>query len=361
MSFNPDMPKRRPPYLQKHTSRHGRVNWYVRIGRGPKIRIRGEYGSPDFINAYNAAISGQPVQSKTKLQPHTMAWLIGRYKESALWALSSPGTKKQRDHFYQGLLKTAGDVPYSAIQKIHIINAIDKRKETPGAANNYLRAVRALFKWAVDADYIKEDPTAGVKKLQYQSKGFPAWTMDEVDQFRDCWPAGTRERLAMELLFWTGLRRSDVVRLGRQHIKDGVAMLVAEKTKEQLYLTIPNDLQRLIDRSPTGDLAIISTESGNPRNKDAFGNWFRKICTEAGVSKSAHGLRKLAASVLAEAGGTEKELQAAFGWRSERQSQLYTRAADRKHLSMQASKKRENQTAMLPPIVKVGASARKKK
>ena len=347
------MARRRLLYLHKQITRHGKVIWYVRRGHGRRIRIYGDYNSQEFIKEYHAAISGNPVIKPRTVEKHTLEWLISRYRQSAIWELSSPATKKQRDNFYYNIISSSGNVPYKAVKRSDILTAIDNRRSTPGAANNFLKSVKALFKWAKDAGYIDYDPTEGVKKLQYQSKGFPAWNILDVSKFREFWPIGSRERLAMEILLWTGLRRSDVVRLGKQHIKNGMALLVAEKTKEQLYITIPPDLQILIDNSPTGDLALISTESGNPRNKDAFGNWFRGICNKAGVTKSAHGLRKLAASLLAEAGGTEKELQAVFGWKSDRQSQLYTRGADRKHLAIQASKKRGNVNPIPSPIVKV--------
>jgi hypothetical protein len=34
------------------------------------------------------------------------------------------------------------------------------------------------------------------------------------------WPIGTKERVWRDVLFFTGLRRGDAVRLGRQHVRD---------------------------------------------------------------------------------------------------------------------------------------------
>jgi integrase len=62
----------------------------------------------------------------------------------------------------------------------------------------------------------------------------------------------------------------------------------------------------------------------------------------AGVlDKSAHGLRKTAATRAAENGATTHELMAIFGWVDIKEAEIYTRAANRKRLAAQAMKKLE--------------------
>src|SRR5215470_18914946 len=72
-----------------------------------------------------------------------------------------------------------------------------------------------------------------------------------------------------------------------------------------------------------------------------FGNWFRDRCDEAGIPAgySAHGLRKLAATRLADTGATAHELKAWFGWKSLRQAEVYTTKADAKRLAVEAGRK----------------------
>ena len=123
-----------------------------------------------------------------------------------------------------------------------------------------------------------------------------------------------------------------------------------------IYITITDELAYIIDQSPTGDLAFISTATGSPMKKESFGNWFRKACKAAGIDKSAHGLRKTAATLLAEAGGTGKELMAAFGWKSERMAAFYTLEADRKRLSLRASTKRMDDKSAIIQLKKIEIS-----
>ena len=53
------MPRPRPPYLHHETTRHKRRVWYVRIGRGPRIRLKADFGTPQFEAEYQAAIRGE--------------------------------------------------------------------------------------------------------------------------------------------------------------------------------------------------------------------------------------------------------------------------------------------------------------
>ena len=75
-----DMPRPRPPHLHRETTRHGRATWYVRIGKGPRIRLRAEFGSPEFKAEYQAAIGGEkPAGKLTTARAGSLQWLIERY------------------------------------------------------------------------------------------------------------------------------------------------------------------------------------------------------------------------------------------------------------------------------------------
>jgi integrase len=101
-----------------------------------------------------------------------------------------------------------------------------------------------------------------------------------------------------------------------------------------LELPIPPELQRIIDASPTGDLNVLTTEYGKPFTAAGFGGWFRERCDSAGLPHcSAHRLRKAAATSLAEAGASAHQLMAWFGWRSLKEAERYTRAANQKKLA----------------------------
>ncbi|ACL62096.1 tyrosine-type recombinase/integrase [Methylobacterium nodulans] len=327
------MPRSRPPHLVREVTRHGRPVWYVRVGQGKRIRMREPYGSPEFWRDYRLAVEGTPPPAGKGPAPGTLSWLLAKYVESAEWSDFSAATRKQRHAIYRAIEKTAGHEPIKLIDRRAILNGRDRRRDRPHAANVFIKAMRALFSWAVDRGYVATDPTAGVKMLAGENDdvGFHTWTEEELARFEARWPLGTRERLAFDILLYTGLRRGDAVRLGRQHVK-GDAFSIRTVTRPILP-----QLAASIAATKTGDLAFIVRMDGHPFVKEGFGNWFREACRAAKVPGSAHGLRKAGARRAAEAGATEMQLNALFGWRpGSRESATYTRTADNARLAREA-------------------------
>ena len=139
------------------------------------------------------------------------------------------------------------------------------------------------------------------------------------------------------MLLYTGLRRGDAVRFGRQHIRDGIGTIKTEKSGFTLTVTLPilPVLAETLAAGPCGDLTFIAGERGQPLTKESFGNLFRAACREAGVPGSAHGVRKVAATRAANSGATVAQLEAIFGWSGGQMASHYTRSADRKRLALE--------------------------
>lgn len=337
-----EMPRPRPLYLQQHITPAGKTLWYVRVGKGKRTRIFGEYGSPEFMEAYHAARAGLPVPDK-RLDSASLEWLIQRYRETARWQKGlSDATRRQRDNIFAGVIKQSGTVPYRAIERSVLLKARERREDTPAQARNFLDAMRGLFRWALAAGHVKTDPTVGVGNPKRKAgKGFVAWTEADVTSYESRWPIGTKERVWLDVLLYTGLRRGDAVRLGWQNIKEGVATLYTEKSGELIAVTLPilPVLARTLEAGPTGDLSLICGVRRLPLSKEVFGNFFRDAARSAGVNKSAHGVRKIAATRAANNGATVAELEAIFGWVGGGMASLYTREADRKRLAQGAIEK----------------------
>ena len=260
------MPRHRPPFLQRRVSRHGVTAWYVRIGKGPLIRIRAAFGTPEFDVEYQAAVSGnaraqKDTAARTSTKVGTLAWLIERYRETAAWAELRPATRRNRDNHFRRVIANAGQQPYRAITQTVIEKGKERRAATPAQARNYLDAVRGLFRWAKDAKLVGTDPTDGVRNpKRKKGKGFLKWTEGDVEKYYARWPLGTRQRVWVDVLMYTGGRRGDAVTIGRQHVnKNGICTFVTEKSGELVPVTIPilPVLQRTLDAGPTGDLAFI--------------------------------------------------------------------------------------------------------
>jgi integrase len=164
----------------------------------------------------------------------------------------------------------------------------DEKVDRPEAANGLVKALRQLFKWACDPTValLDRNPARDIAYLKSGSEGFHSWTIDEVRQFEERHPVGSRARLMLALLLYTGQRRSDVGRLGRQHIREGRLVFVhAPVRRNPIRLEIPilPELQRIIDASPVGDLAFLVTEFNRPFSQPGFGNKMRRWCDQAGL------------------------------------------------------------------------------
>lgn len=337
------MPKPRFPFLNHEQSRHGRMVWYFRRGKGPRIRIDAEFGTPEFEAAYRAALAGDPPKTRGAGKAHvgTLAWLLERHRDSTAWGDLSTATRRQRENIYRQVMAKAGAERAEAINQKSIAAGRDARKDTPAQARVFLDAMRGLFRWAHDAGLVAADPTAGVKNPKKRSgPGFPVWTEEDVAAYERRWPLGTKERVWLAVLLYTGLRRGDAVRLGRQHVRSGVATLVTEKTGQEVTLPLLPELLEALRAGPTGDLAFICGERGGAFTKESFGNVFKDACRAAGLpARSAHGVRKIGATRAADNGATVAQLEAIFGWSGGGMAALYTRAADRRRLAIGAMEK----------------------
>jgi integrase len=131
-------------------------------------------------------------------------------------------------------------------------------------------------------------------------------------------------------LLYTGQRRSDIVQMGRQHIRDGILHLRQQKTGAPLAIPLHPALQAVLNATVSEHLTFLTTRGGSPFTPAGFTNWFREVCNEAGLPKgiSAHGLRKAACRRLAEAGCSANVIAAISGHRSLNEVQRYTAAAD---------------------------------
>jgi integrase len=337
------VPRPRPPHLVRQVSRHGKPVWYVRVGHGQRIRLKSPYGSPEFDAEYFQAIRGEKAASEPrKPGAGTLRWLWNQHLNSSAWAALSRATQRQRINIMAHVLESAGAMPLAEMTRAHILDGRERRKATPSQANNFLNTMRSLFKWAMESELVAADPTDDVRIVpRPKTGGFKVWTEDEIERFEASWPIGSRERLALDLLLYTGLRRGDVVRLGRQHVRDGVFRIRTEKGGVEVVAPILPPLARSIEATKTGDLTYIIGERGRPMVKEAFGIWFRRACNAAGCPGSAHGLRKAGATRAAENGATVAQLRALFGWRDDQMPSLYTRSADTAKLAMEAASKLE--------------------
>lgn len=352
------------PYLVADTDRHGNVRYYYRRKGKPKVRILGEPGSPDFIEAYRRANEGKATP-RSKLQPAaagTLRWLCSEYFRSPDFRSLGPRTQQVRRLELERVCRSTtrsgrerGAAIAAMMEERHVRELRDERADRPGAANNVLKALGPLFAWAKEAGHVSTNPVRDVKRFG-AGAGWHTWTDDEIARFEEHHPIGSKARLAFALLRYTGVRRSDVVKLGKgmeatvvdDHGNPYQALRFAitkgsqrrarpgQSAAEPKRLVVPilPELRAILQATPSGHLTYLVTAFGKPFSVAGFGNWFREQCDAAGLEHcTAHGIRKFGATTAAESGATEHQLMGMFGWDDPKQAATYTRKARQSKLA----------------------------
>lgn len=325
-------------YVQTFTDRHGHARYYYRRKGFARVTLP-DPTSPAFAAAYEAA--GRPVVTSEgvggeRTIPGSMAALIASYYMSAEFVDLRESTKRGYRNMLDRFRETYGKESALAVKPGHLKTIFDRMSGTPGAARNLRKRLRSVFHHAIDIEWRTDNPVVATRAPKHKTTGFPPWTEDEIAKYEAHWPTGSRERLAMALLLYTGVRRSDVVGLGRQHVKAGrihVLPLKTSATGKRLAIRIHPALQREIAAAPAG-MTFVLTAFDKPFTAAGFTSWLRERAEKAGiVGRTPHGLRKAAGRRMAEAGCTAKEIAAVLGHATLAEVETYTADADQARLA----------------------------
>lgn len=334
-----DIGKVEIPYILEDVDRHGTPRLYYRRN-GRRVRIRAVLGSPEFWARYNALTEAEPAPAAGPGKG-SLKWLVELYYGSAEFKMLVDRTRYVRRRLLDEICTRDGGKPVALLEPKHLRKRRDERAETPEGANMRLKALRQVLAWGVAAGHTIGNPARDVPYLKSGSDGFHTWTIEEVRQYEARHPMGSRARLALALLLFTGARRSDMVGFGRQMIRDGWLAFTEIKGRKRhaKHREVPllPQLKAAIDATPSGHLTFLVTTFGKPFTSNGFGNWFRRRCNEAGLKHcTAHGLRKAGATIAADNGATEHQIMAIYGWETTKQAGVYTKRANRKRLAGEA-------------------------
>jgi integrase len=347
------MKRKWPKWTHGYIDRHDRPRFYLRRPGHRKVPLPGLPWSPEFMAAREAALKGewgkQEIGAKRTVEGTVSAALVTYYGSQAFEGLA-PLTQQNRRAILEGFRAEHGDkrvglMPADVLQ--HIVG-----KKTPAAQRNFRKAMRGFVDHCVAEGMIKTDPLAGLKLSKMKkTRGHPTWTEDDVGRYQQHHAPGTKARLALELLLQTGHARADVVRMGRQHVRNGTLSMRRQKTDVQFDIPLLPDLVAELARHPMKDhLTFLVTSAGKPFTAGGFGIRFRGWCDAAGLKHlAAHGLRKCAAIRHALNGATAPELMAWFGWKTIGEAQRYIEEANRIRLAKNAGARFISRTAAGSP------------
>jgi integrase len=333
-------------FVNSFVDRHGRVRHYFRKRGARNVPLPGLPGSPEFMHAYEAAIAtAEPVViGASRAKVGTVAATVSMYLASAEFADLAEETRRTRRNILEHLREAHGDKRLAAIERKHVQALVDAKAATPSAARNLLAVLRMLMKFTVSAGIRRDDPTIGVRHARIKTAGYRTWTEADIGTYQEHHPIGTMPRLALALSLGTGQRRSDVVRMGRQHVSGGSITIRQSKTGKPLVIPIIEELRAAIEAMGSDHLTFLTTARGKPFTAAGFTNYFRKQCKAAGLATglSAHGLRKAMCRRLAEAGCSANEIAAISGHQTLHEVERYTKAADQERMARTAVERLKN-------------------
>lgn len=356
------MAKRRflPEFVTSFRDRHGKERLRFRRKGFTGGYFKAALGTEDFRAEYAAFMGAgaeNPQQAAiARAVPGTVDDLVTRYLAvpSRLGPTATTQAKvraiigKFRDEYGSG--------PVARITFEHIDAIIGKKLERrmiqtergmrpvggPEAARKLRKELVRLFDFAVKLRMIQVNPVGQSDRVKVargeRSKGFHTWTEAEIAQYRAHHRLGSKARLAMELMLWTGQRRIDAIRMGRQHIRDGRLDFSQSKTGTDLSIPVaPQLLEAIVAMPKGGHMCFLVTEHGKPFTNPGFGNWFRDQCDAAGLPQcTAHGLRKAMMRRLAELGQSNQMLKSVSGHVNDDEVADYTRAVDQSRMATNA-------------------------
>lgn len=347
------------PFVEKNKSRHGTMRYYLRVDGKRICRLPDDINSEDFTRAYwKARNSIEPKQPKhgqerrlqTIIKPYSFRWLCVQYQMSDSFLLLDKTTQAKRRGVIEGMLleplsdsdpRLFADIPLSKMDISHIEVLKTRKRETPFAADERLKALRQVFDTKQDGKQITPNIARSVDAYRVHTDGHATATAEELAKFLEHHGSNSKAALYLALGMYTGFRVSDLAVIGPQHRKNDEFRLRLFKNRNRtpVDITIPLHpiLIAVLDQQEISGLVYLKTEFGKPFSIKGLGNrisdWFR----QAGLPHlTSHSVRKGLATDQAHNEATDNMLEAMFGWKDAKTSKIYTRNAERARLARSA-------------------------
>lgn len=331
-------------FVTSFVDRHGKERF--RFRRGRVAIYLPPPGSAEYKDAYHKALNRAGVIERGR--EGSINDLVARFYRTMPFRRTSEGwqaTMRQsiepfREEYGNDMVRDFRPKDIDKIIADRFEQRIVKGRKFGGSASaeRLREMLMRLFDLAIRLEWIATNPVALSEKVKHQGPGFYPWNEKDIAAYRKRWPLGTKARLAMELMLWTGARRANAHKMAPP--EDGRIRAIAVKTGKEIDLPVAPKLRAAIDAMPEGSTGktLIVTDHGKPFTVNGFGNKMREWCDAAGLPQcTAHGLRKALARRGAELKTVQQQGLKALGqWSQDREVALYVESANRKEMAADA-------------------------
>lgn len=332
------------PYVSVFVDRHGKERF--RFRRDGFSTYLPHPSDKLYKQAYEAAKNRSPLALTPRSNPGTVDDAMPRFYESLAFRRGGDTWRKDRRRILESFRDEYGKFELRHFEP-HLIDQILERKldqrivngRKVGGSAAALRLREQLFlffKWAKKQRLIESNPVEDSDTPTHKSLGYYRWTESDIARFRKHWALGTKPRLALELMLWTGTRRGDARLLPPP--RNGRFTGKAGKTGKEFNLPVAPPLAEAISAmAAVGLTTLLVTEYGKPFSAAGFGNWFKEQCRKAGLPQcTAHGLRKALTRRGAEAAVPQQGLKALGQWSDDREVATYVAGVNQTRLAESA-------------------------
>ncbi len=211
-----------------------------------------------------------------------------------------------------------------------------------------LLPVRAFFRWAARANVVLYNPASEIElpKVEHRLPK-PPLTAEEAEQVLSmpdlASPVGVRDRAMLEVLYSTGIRRSELARLAIFDIDNGRHTLLVRQGKGRKDRMVPIGeralawISRYLEETrPTlaagaDDGTLFLTADGTGFSPDRLTQICRGYVKASGVAKegACHLFRHTMATLMLEGGADIRYIQAMLGHAELSTTQIYTQVSIR--------------------------------
>lgn len=336
----------------------GAIRHRVRVEGQPGKRITIPVGPGDemFSEHYHAARRGLVLKVEEKPTPrkNTLDFLVHGYLARLKIEVQSGSKDIKTYNQRQNILERScefldddgdrmGDL-HGDITPIGVVHIRDSWGAATAQADNSVKALSAMYIWAMEKGHIAYNPAAGVKRVHKSKGGAVPWSIDDVRRFAKQHPIGTTAYLWLTLSMCTGIRSADTVWIGPKQsvIQEGQRFLEWQPGKKgSAFVSVPvlDLLEEAIQAMKVQSTsAFIVNANGNPfKSADSLRNRVNKWTSEAGLkNRSQHGLRKALAILLAENGASDHQIMSIMAHNKATTTAIYTEKSRRKVMAEMA-------------------------
>jgi integrase len=333
------------PHVHRKTAK-GKAYWYFATGQKkangkPILKPLPAPSDPNFGRALADAKRGRTVR-ETRQAEVTVATLAAMFEKSREFRDKfAPSTQRSYRLYLGTLCEYLGAAPADEVTRAHATLLLDKLGDKPGAANQTIRTMSALYKWGRRRGHVTANPAKDIEYLEEgEHEPWPEWLLEEALNAEDA-----LVRLATNLLFYTGQRIGDVLAMRWNSIKGGRIEVSQQKTDKPLAIRLNENLSAVLDQTPRRGFTIIAKDNGTPYAQTTVRKALQAFASERGVKVVPHGLRKNAVNGLLLAECSAAEVAAVTG-QSLMMVEHYAKRRDQSRLGDSAILKLERKRAV---------------